>query len=618
MTLIRPDDWRPQGVDDLEPRAWQALRQTDRSVLVTAGAGAGKTEFLAQKAAYLLQTGICRAPKRILAISFKRDAARNLAERVEKRCPPEQARRFNSFTFDAVAKNLLDRFRSAIPEPLCPTSNYQIVFPVRGDYEDFLDRHGYHGSQPKQLETGIARMKLPVDGAAGGLAGIVSEYWRSQYDYDEVPLSFSMINRLVEWLLRENPSITRALQLTYPVVFLDEFQDTTYAQFELLRTAFDGSGAVFTAVGDDKQRIMVWAGAMPDAFEKFEGHFNAERIPLLSNWRSHDDLVRVQHAIASRIDPDVEYPSAQGNRDVDGDVAAIWQFANNEQEGEQLARWIEHEVGVNGVEPHEIAILVRVFANNVEDQLKPAFTAHGLRLRNEARMLEDISIQDLLGEELTDLFLPLLRLGSTARCPEAWVSAQQKLQFVYAIDPSDEVGLGRLQRKLEEFVRDLRRDMRGRDTDPEAAEAIARTVLDFVGEATLRQMVPAYERQRDFGRVWNGFVSLFSECAEQSDTWPGVLDEFEGLGQVPLMTIHKSKGLEFHTMIFYGLDNNTWWSLKPNNAEDLNAFFVAFTRAKQRAFFTLSTERGGPVAWIEQLLEHVDVHRIDGATLLDG
>jgi superfamily I DNA/RNA helicase len=81
MTLVRPDAWRPQGVDDLEPRAWEALREINRSVLVTAGAGAGKTEFLAQKAAYLLQTGLCRAPKRILAISFKRDAARNLHTR---------------------------------------------------------------------------------------------------------------------------------------------------------------------------------------------------------------------------------------------------------------------------------------------------------------------------------------------------------------------------------------------------------------------------------------------------------------------------------------------------------------------------------------------------------
>jgi len=619
MTLIRAADWKPQGVDDLEPRAWEALRRTERSVLVTAGAGAGKTEFLAQKATYFLQTGICRAPKRILAISFKRDAARNLTERVEKRCPAEQARRFNSFTFDAFAKNLLDRFRLAVPEPFLPPANYRIIFPVRGDYEDFLERHGHRGIQPGQLEKGIARTKLPIDDGGGGLSGIVSEYWDAQYnDYYEVLLSFSMINRLVEWLLRENPSITKALQLTYPVVFLDEYQDTTYAQFELIRTAFDDSDAVFTAVGDDKQRIMVWAGAMPDAFEKFEEHFEAERISLLSNWRSHEDLVRIQYAIACRIDPDVEYPDARADREVDGDVAAIWQFGDSEQESEILARWIEHQVNVNGVEPHEIAILVRVYANNVENELKPAFADQGLRLRNEARMAEGISIQDLLGENLTALFMPLLRLGSTARCTDAWTSAQQKLQFVYAIDPADEFGLQRLQKSLENFIRELRRTMRELEPNPAAAETIAHSVLQFVGEDALKQSVPAYERQQDFDRVWNGFRALLAECAGQADTWSGVLDEYEGLGQVPLMTIHKSKGLEFHTMIFYGLDNRTWWSLKPDNPEDLNTFFVAFTRAKQRAFFTLCTQRGQPVTWIEELLEPVDVHRVDGETLLDG
>ena len=50
------------------------------------------------------------------------------------------------------------------------------------------------------------------------------------------------------------------------------------------------------------------------------------------------------------------------------------------------------------------------------------------------------------------------------------------------------------------------------------------------------------------------------------------------------MTVHKSKGLEFHTMIFLGLDNQSWWSLKPGSEEELKSFFVAFTRARQRAF----------------------------------
>ena len=86
---------------------------------------------------------------------------------------------------------------------------------------------------------------------------------------------------------------------------------------------------------------------------------------------------------------------------------------------------------------------------------------------------------------------------------------------------------------------------------------------------------------------------------------------------MPLMTIHKSKGLEFHTIIFYGLDNQTWWSLTPGRMEELNSFFVAFTRAKQRAFFTLCVERGQPVAWIENLLAPAGVRRMKSAEFIE-
>ncbi|HGW6112336.1 3'-5' exonuclease [Proteus mirabilis] len=134
----------------------------------------------------------------------------------------------------------------------------------------------------------------------------------------------------------------------------------------------------------------------------------------------------------------------------------------------------------------------------------------------------------------------------------------------------------------------------------------------------MRQSFPAYQRKRDFDRVWNGFVALMKECAEHSSSWTKALDEFEGVDQVALMTVHKSKGLEFHTMIFYGLDNQTWWSLTPQRSEELNTFFVAFTRAKQRAFFSQCVERGRAISWIQQLLAPVGVETIDGTTILDA
>jgi superfamily I DNA/RNA helicase len=612
MTLVHPDAWRPQGVDDLEPRAWEALREVNHSVLVTAGAGAGKTEFLAQKAAYLLQTGLCRSPKRILAISFKRDAARNLSLRVESRCTVEQARRFSSFTFDAFAKSLLDRFRAAVPETFRPPSGYRIVMPRREDYNEFLQRRGFRDLTATQLESAIARTQLPLEADPQlSRARAVAAYWSAQYeDEDEVLLSFLMINRLCDWLLRENPVIRKALQHTFPIVFLDEFQDTTHAQFELLHTAFDGADTVFTAVGDAKQRIMVWAGAMSNAFERFEDDFGATRIALLWNWRSHRDLVLIQHVIAARIDPEAECPEARAEREVDGDVAAIWEFDTTEEEAAGLACWIDEEVREGIVQPHDVAILVRMYANDVETSLSPEFGRRGLRLRNAARNVGDIAIQDLLGEDLTALCVPLLRLAASERSPGHWNQALQSLQYLEAIDHSDERAQERTQTRLAKFVRELRRDMRAAGPSAQTAATLAGKVLEFLGEDMVRQTFPAYQRTRDFDRVWDGFVLLLQECAELADAWSVALDEFEGLGQVALMTIHKSKGLEFHTMIFYGLDNQTWWSLTPDRTEELNSFFVAFTRARQRAFFTLCKQRGQPITWIETLLAPAGVRRV--------
>ncbi|ABI67841.1 3'-5' exonuclease [Syntrophomonas wolfei] len=418
-----------------------------------------------------------------------------------------------------------------------------------------------------------------------------------------------MINRLVELLIRENPSILKALHLTYPVVFLDEFQDTTFAQFQLLHTAFDGSETIFTAVGDDKQRIMVWAGAMPDAFSQFEQQFDALRISLIFNWRSHEDLVQIQHVIASRIDPNVEEPEARADRLVDGDIAGIWEFASEDMQSDYLAKWIEGEVQAGCIEPHDVAILVRMRPDLVESQLSPTFEANGLRLRNVARTVGDIAIQDLLGEELTQILLRLLRLGATKRSPENWNASLRDLQFLEAVEPNDEEGLRRLQKRLQVFTREIRRTMQHLEPEPDSATEITRAALDFIGDQVLRRAFPSYQRQHDFDRVWNGFLLLLRECLVNTETWSGTLDEFEGIGQTALMTIHKSKGLEFHTMIFCGLDNQTWWSLTPNRMEELNSFFVAFTRARQRAFFTLCKDQGRTVAWIENLLTSAGVQK---------
>ena len=609
MTLVPPDEWRPQGVEDLEPNAWQALREED-SVCVTAGAGAGKTEFLAQKAAFLLQTGACPAPNRILAISFKRDAARNLSERVAQRCPSDQARRFDSLTFDAFTKGLLDRFRSAVSDPFRPAADYEIAFVSPAELSDFLSTNGFHDLNANQFERTLARTPLPVGTEAHPA---YRAFWEHQYgQHRTTRLTFSMINRLVEYLLRENPRIRRALHTTYPFVFLDEFQDTTHAQFEVMRSAFDGSDAVFTAVGDDKQRIMGWAGAMPDAFKQFSAAYAAKPVALLSNWRSHADLVKVQHVLAERIEPGTEKVVACADRDVSGDVAAIWEYRTQAEEADGLAAWFEAEIA-KGIPPYDLAVLVRSKADDAETAYSGPMAARGVRLRNIARSVGGIAIQDLLCEDLTRVLLPLLRLGAAPKAPSAWAEAQRNCHFIFSIAPEDETARQRATQLLHHTVRSLRAIMaQTACTLEEGVKRVATDARDCLSEQAIRRAFPGYHREQDFSRAWEGFLALLVECGQQSTSWSQTLDCFEGTDEVSLMTVHKSKGLEFHTIVFCGLDNQTWWSLKPNGDEELKSFFVAFTRARQRAFFTLAADRGKPIDWIEQLLAPAGLNRVAG------
>ena len=613
MSFIRPEDWTPQGIDTLEPAALEALAHSDVSVCVTASAGAGKTEFLAQKAAYLLQTGLCSAPYRILAISFKRDAAKNLGERVRERCPAGMARRFDSMTFDAFTKILIDRFGPAIPPPYTPSPAYQISFPGRRDWDDFLRGQGAPNQSGQSLSNLISNTTLPI--ANAGLSPlwtrIVEAWWADAYrNPAETRLAFPMLNRLTEYLLRVRPTFCQALRLTYPFVFLDEFQDTTEAQYELLKTAFLGSGVKFTAVGDDKQRIMGWAGAMPNGFERLVADFDTESVSLLSNWRSHEDLVSIQHVIAQQIDEHSPEIEAKADRHTDGDVSAIWTYPTKDEEQNGIAQWIANEVHNEIAKPHEFALLVRMRADNVEEDFKEAFSENGLVLRNVARNVSGVAIQDILTEDLTRAVLPILRLGAKAKAPDVWQVAIETLRALRAIEDENVLGGESIRTDLEACIGSIRAEMQAAP-DADRCARVFDLALDCLDERSVRNASPNYTRDLDYNRIKIAFLALLQENANGATDWNAALDRFEGVDQVPLMTVHKSKGLEFHTIIFLGLDGQSWWSLKPNS-DEMKSFFVAFTRAMQRAFFTRCGERGRSIVWLERILAPAGVETLNG------
>lgn len=371
---VQPDDWKPVGVDALEANALKVVRSTDnRSVI--AGPGAGKTELLAQRAAYLLQTGEAPPPRRILAISFKRDAAMNLAARVRQRCHRNHAGRFDSMTFDAFAKGLIDRFGQALPDRWRPRPDYEIIFPNDLYYRDFLDQQA--GTPPASVGTytdlqGIAvrtferrylvGSPLPFGGCSDPIVGqwAAERLWqKSLHEGKKSALSFPMIGRLAELLLRANPMARDALRPTYSHLFMDEFQDTTQVQYDLVRTIFFGTDTTITAVGDNKQQIMRWAMAMDDPFAAFDADFAGKRTALYNNYRSSPELVRIQHILAQALDARAVEPISKTAVTIAGDSCAIWDFSTPEVEAVRLAAFVASEMKTHDLGPRDFVLLVR-------------------------------------------------------------------------------------------------------------------------------------------------------------------------------------------------------------------------------------------------------------------
>lgn len=623
---VSADEWQPRGIASLEPAAWEALRR-GASTSVVAGPGAGKTEFLAQRAVYLLETGSCPPPYRILAISFKTDAAENLAERVRQRCSADHSQRFVSLTFDAFTKSLIDRFSNVLPDDWRPSRPYEIAFFNQRQIEDWLRKvreaapahwqSDIMAIQPGRFEQEVlGTSRLPAGGFTPASAAqfVLQTWWRGVLRGSRPSkLTFTSINRLAELLLRTSPHILRALRTTYPFVFLDEFQDTTFAQYDFLMSAFHGSASNITAVGDHKQRIMAWAGARQDAFERFEADFGATRIPLLFNFRSSPELVRVQHVVAQALDAGAIPTQSQAAAELDRDVVQVWVSGNRNTEAEHLASWLANDIAQRQKQPREYALLVRQKADDFEAELKPVFDAYGLGLRNESRALGRTTLQDLLTDEIAKVTLAMLRLGARQKAPQAWARASKAVEELSGVDPEDAAQCLSAEAELEGFLDTLRAYMDSHPPTPEAARASASQVFGFLDEGKIARAYARYQRNDLLAIMREAFDLHLSQCATGVRSWPECLDLFEGSGQIPLMTVHKSKGLEYDTIAFVGLDDQSWWSHSAGNPEGLATFFVALSRAKQRAIFMFCQRRGSrrKVADLYQLLTNAGVVETD-------
>ena len=590
MMRISLDNWAPIGVDNLEAAAEEAVQEVENNVLITAGPGAGKTEVLAQRACFLLQTGLCPPPKRILAISFKRDAARNLRDRVELRCGRELARRFDSMTFDAFAKTLLDRFRLGLPTNWQPSEDYKIDFTINRQnqmqsiLETALGRTGYTHVQIQQFNARTFERdyltSTPIYSLNNPAALSVWSYLLKGLSPSRV--IFTMIGRLAGYILHCNPLLVQAIRSTYAYAFLDEFQDTTQIQYDLASVCFKGSQTIMTAVGDDKQRIMIWAGAVRDAFNLFIQDFTAIPKHLISNYRSIPELVQIQHSISQALSPGIRRSVSRVSSNDSTDVCRALLFADDNAEAEYLSGTISEWVSTNEIPCREICILVRQTPNRYVDKLIDKLRQSGIKARIES------DLQDLLAEPITSLLISMLKLIVLKKSPADW---SKVTDFLISTSNADEDDNGKIEDSLGVFLNESRQAIENTEAwTIELVKVRLEIVTDFLGNEAIRNVYQQYEQGTYYDDLMNQLASeLCNRLAVMN--WKDAIFDFEGHDSIPMMTLHKSKGLEFHTVVFIGLEDQALWGYNNNPDEETCGFFVAFSRARKRVVLTASLSR---------------------------
>jgi len=494
--VIHPDDWRPVGGLDLEPNALKAVRETAATVVVTAGPGAGKTELLAQRADFLFRTGACPYPKRILAISFKVDAARNLQSRVRLRSGSQYAARFDSFTFHAFAKRLIDNFRPALTDENALDPDYRID----------VDR-----IQAKQIT----------------------------FD-DLVPLAIE--------ILKKNVYARGALRQTYSHVFMDEFQDATTAQYSFLKVAFAGTGVQLIGVGDTKQRIMGFANALDGVMAMFATDFSATELQLYQNFRSKPRLRRMQNRMILEMDPAAASPTADLKGE-GGDLQVL-RFATDEDEAVAVTGLVRGWLD-GAVPPREITVLVRQQPHLITAILGKCLTAAGIPFRNEQQS------QDLTTEPVAALIFNYLRVVADEGRPTAYAELVRVVtrNGIEEIDGVLDSKLRTILREARATVRTALFDQ----TDFASWKPLITAFLGFVTRPALNALSPSYQQGSRLNDVIKEAAGAFKRELSVDGDPVAALNRLSEEDAVRILTVHKCKGLEFEKVIVFGVEPQFFW-----------------------------------------------------------
>lgn len=288
----------------------EAIGWNEGAVMVLAGPGAGKTTVLTDRIARLVQ----ETPEesfRVLALTFTRQAAKEMKRRLEKSLGDDVSR-VEAETFHAFAMDVLLRYGSVInlkPDFIISENGAdcrQILQKILAKVElQGMDAENVLSGFDVILRNGLsAEELLAYINKRQDIADRFSQLQSVFEDYVEAlikesVMDYPMMLYLAKYVLETHPKLLERIRLIYKYFCVDEFQDTTVIQYRILGLIAPPGANVFV-VADDDQTIFEWNGANPLRVKEFIREYEANIIQLPQNYRCPDEIVKMSNALIIR------------------------------------------------------------------------------------------------------------------------------------------------------------------------------------------------------------------------------------------------------------------------------------------------------------------------------
>ena len=624
------------NLNELNEAQQCAVKCCDAPSLIIAGAGSGKTRVLTYKIAWLIEQGM--APERILALTFTNKAANEMKERIARQVGQTESSRLWMGTFHSVFSRILRYEHEAIGF----SSNYTIYDQTDSKalvrtiiHEMGLDDKVYKaGSVAARISAAKNRLVLP------------SQYLASPQTLNadraaKMPATGEIYQRYVErcrmaeamdfddlllytWLLFKNrPDICQKYEERFLFVLVDEYQDTNFAQDQIIWQLTRQRQRV-AVVGDDAQSIYSFRGANINNILRFRERYQGARLfKLEQNYRSTQTIVDAASRLIAHNKGQI--PKDVYSRKAVGEPIDLLRCYSDIDEAALVMKRIKELHNRRSVSFDEMAVLYRTNAQSraFEEVLRKnavPYRIYGGMSFYQRKEIKDVIAYFRLAVNPHDeealrrvINYPARGIGDTTFgrvCDEA-KKTHRTLWDVLADADALDLSSG-AKKKLREFYLLIQEFNEAAATT--RADVLSRLIVD---KSRIREEINKgrdpedISRQENLQELMDNIASFTAECIEQSQSASisHYLQEVSLLsdvdddnlqskeeGVVTLMTIHAAKGLEFRAVFVVGMEEELFPSPMALETpmgleEERRLCYVAMTRAEEFLTFTTSKSR---------------------------